>query len=142
MERFCLYIYICWYIYIYIIYIYIYNIKSNIRFLTCLLQCLMSCYQTWKKSFKKLSQGRAVVEFILTFSLFYIIDSNFTDLFFSFSQDKLCMPEKQGTPQMFCTPKHNQSAWGVKIVQSYIYWYIYCLSVKSVIEQIQKLSTQ
>ena len=98
------------YIYIYYIYIYIYNIKSNIRFLTCLLQCLMSCYQTWKKSFKKLSQGRAVVEFILTFSLFYIIDSNFTDLFFSFSQDKLCMPEKQGAPQMFCTPKHNQSA--------------------------------
>ena len=60
-----------------------------------------SCYQTWKKSFKKLSQGRAVVEFILTFSLFYIIDSNFTDLFFSFSQHKLCMPEKQGAPQMF-----------------------------------------
>ena len=75
----------------------------------------------WKNSFKKLSQGHAVVEFILTFSLFYIIDSNFTDLFFSFSQDKLRMPEKQGAPQMFCTPKHNQSARGVKIVQSYIY---------------------
>ena len=35
------------------------------------------------------------------------------------------MPEKQGAPQKFCTPEHNQSAGGVKIVQTYIYILIY-----------------